>query len=288
MGEMYSGINEHQIVLMELWHVFDAICKKHSIPYLLFAGSALGAVRHNGIIPWDDDLDVVLMREDYEKFLQVAEVELDQDRFFLQPEFSEHYPMFFSKLRKNRTACMERYIPKDPEMHQGIYIDIFPCDNLSQSVIMQKLQFFISKIVIAKSLGQRGYLTNSKIKKLFILMCKPLPKRLLARFVQRRKDNHTAFVHTFFGGARNFEKNVYPREWFTQIVWLPFGDSVAPVSAHYHQMLTKLYGDYMTPLPVEQRNCKVHADIIDAHKSYKCYLEQQKNQTVREFTRSIR
>lgn len=288
MSEVYSGVNEHQTVLMELWRVFDEICKKHHIHYMLFAGSALGAIRHKGIIPWDDDLDVVLMREDYEKFLRVAPFELDEGKYFLQPEFSEHFPMFFSKLRKNGTACMERYVPKDPMMHQGIYIDIFPCDNLSDSPIMQRLQFLISKAVIAKSLNQRGYLTDSKIKRLFILLSKPLPKLPLARYAQRKKDNCTGFVHTFFGGARDFEKNIYPRVWFEEIIWVPFGDFQAPVSKYYHKLLTKLYGDYMTPLSVEKRNCKVHADIVDAHRSYEFYLEAQKNQTVNEFTRSIR
>ena len=124
MKEIGSDIQAHQQVLMELWHTFDGICKKHDIPYFLFAGSALGAVRHQGIIPWDDDLDVVLMRDDYERFLRVADGELDQQQYFLQREFSEHFPMFFSKLRKNGTACMERYIPRDPQMHQGIYLDI--------------------------------------------------------------------------------------------------------------------------------------------------------------------
>ena len=288
MKEIGSDIQAHQQVLMELWHTFDGICKKHDIPYFLFAGSALGAVRHQGIIPWDDDLDVVLMRDDYERFLRVADGELDQQQYFLQREFSEHFPMFFSKLRKNGTACMERYIPRDPQMHQGIYLDIFPCDNLSDAPMIRKLQFFVSKMVIAKSLDQRGYLTDSIVKKIFILMCRVLPKQAMARFVQRRTDPDSAFVHTFFGGARSYEKNVFPREWFQERVWLPFGDSTAPVSKYYHEMLTKLYGDYMTPLPEEQRDCKVHADIVDTQNSYECYLEMQKNQNVQVFTRSIR
>ena len=69
---------------------------------------------------------------------------------------------------------------------------------------------------------------------------------------------------------------------------MPFGDSEAPISACSHEMLTKLYGDYMKPLPESQRNRKVHADIVDTENSYECYLEQQKNQVISEFTRSIR
>ena len=119
-------------MLMELWYVFDSNCARNHIKYQLYAGSALGAVRHHGIIPWDDDLDVVMLREDYNRFMGIAESELDKNQYFLQREFTEHWPMFFSKLRKNNTACIERYIPKDWETHMGIYIDIFPCDKLEK------------------------------------------------------------------------------------------------------------------------------------------------------------
>ena len=129
---MENTITDHQTVLMELWYVFDSNCARNHIKYQLYAGSALGAVRHHGIIPWDDDLDVVMLREDYNRFMGIAESELDKNQYFLQREFTEHWPMFFSKLRKNNTACIERYIPKDWETHMGIYIDIFPCDKLEK------------------------------------------------------------------------------------------------------------------------------------------------------------
>ena len=129
---MENTITDHQTVLMELWYVFDSNCARNHIKYQLYAGSALGAVRHHGIIPWDDDLDVVMLREDYNRFMDIAESELDKNQYFLQREFTEHWPMFFSKLRKNNTACIERYIPKDWETHMGIYIDIFPCDKLEK------------------------------------------------------------------------------------------------------------------------------------------------------------
>jgi lipopolysaccharide cholinephosphotransferase len=66
------NLKEQQAVLLELLHEFDRICKKHRIPYVMFCGSAIGAVRHNGIIPWDDDLDVSMLRNDYERFLKIA------------------------------------------------------------------------------------------------------------------------------------------------------------------------------------------------------------------------
>jgi lipopolysaccharide cholinephosphotransferase len=101
-------VREHQAALYELLCEFDRICRKHGIRYTLFAGTLLGAVRHGGFIPWDDDADVLMLREDYEKFLEVAPTETDPDQFFVQKEYSEHWPMFFSKLRLQGTACVKK------------------------------------------------------------------------------------------------------------------------------------------------------------------------------------
>lgn len=289
MSNSSENLHEkHQAVLYEILQEFDEVCRKHNISYMLFAGSALGAVRHGGFIPWDDDLDVVMLRPEYERFLAVAAQELDREKYYVQKEFLDHWPMFFSKLRKNNTACLERYIPRDPQMHQGVYLDIFPCDNLADGKFMRKLQFYCSKVVIAKSLDRRGYLTDSLKKKLFMAFCRLLPRKLFWRLAVRRDDNDSACVHTFFGGASKYDRNVYPRKWFTETVRVPFRDGQFPVSAHYDEMLTAIYGDYMTPPPESERGCKVHAELVDLENSYTNYREWQLNATFSEYTRSIR
>ena len=281
-------LKAQQEVLLELWTIFDEICRKYDIPYMLFAGTALGAIRHKGIIPWDDDLDVVMLRKDYDRFLEVASGEIDLDKYYLQKEFSDHWPMFFSKLRKNNTTFIERFVAKDPLIHQGVYIDIFPCDNLSDNKVIRKLQFISSKIIIAKSLEKRGYLTNSKLKKIFIFVCKFIPSGPFIKIVQLKGRENTKEVHTFFGAASDYYKNVYPREWFQQMEKCSFCGRKAPVSRYYDQMLTILYGDYMTPLPESKRGCKIHAEIVDLEKSYTEYVGIQKTMKFREYTRSIR
>lgn len=283
-----ATLQEHQLALYELLQAFDSVCKKHNIRYMLFAGTALGAVRHKGFIPWDDDLDVVMLRPEYERFLEVAQQELDGKKFFLQKEFSEHWPMFFSKLRLNGTTCLERFIPKDLEIHQGVYIDLFPCDNLSDSMVKRKLQFYLSKIVIAKSLNRRGYLTDSVLKKLFMAMCSWIPDKKLRSIVRNASDVNSQCVHTFFGASSRYEKAIYPRRWFEREVQLPFEAGEFPVSAQYDLLLTKLYGDYSTPLPPCERNSKVHAEFVDLKKPYTEYLEYQKTLKFSGYTRSIR
>lgn len=281
-------MNEHQRLLLEMLKDFDTVCRAHGVRYQLFSGTALGAVRHRGFIPWDDDLDIVMLRADYERFFDEAAAELDAEKYTAQREFSPHWPMQFSKLRRNGTTCLEKLHPKDENMHQGVYLDLFPCDALSDNALTQRLQFLASKIVIAKALYARGYETNSLAKKLFLQLCRLLPSEPFRRFVVRRGDDGSTMVHTFFGAGRAFQKNIYDRAWFTESVSLPFEDGAFPVSAHYDALLTKLYGDYLRIPDETERKCKEHTALLDLHRPYTDYLEQQKTMRFDEYTRSIR
>ena len=277
----------HLHALISLLLEFDRVCRHLDIPYMLFSGTMLGAVRHGGFIPWDDDVDVVMMRDDYERFLREAPAVLDEKVFFLQKEFSEHWPMFFSKLRLNNTTCLETYHPKDPLTHQGVYMDIFPCDRACRTELGRKIQFLASKVVIAKSLWRRGYVTKDKKKKLFMGICRLLP---MAPFwaIVRRGSAKSEYVHTFFGAASSYSKNVYPKEYFRETVKKTFEDGEFPISACAHELLTILYGDYMTLPPPEERRIKQHAVLIDLERSYEAYREYQKELEFEVLTRSIR
>ena len=286
--ETVKEITAHQKLLLEMLKDFDTVCRKHNIRYQLFAGTALGAVRHQGFIPWDDDIDVILLRSEYERFFRDAAADFAPDVYYVQQEHSAHWPMQFSKLRRNNTTCIEKYHPKDPQIHQGVYIDIFPCDNLSEKPAVQKLQFAASKVVIAKALYARGYETDSLAKKLFMQCCRLLPRRPLKCLCMRKNDMATQQVHTFFAAGKDYEKNIFPRSWLAESVNMPFEDGVFPVSEHYDEILTRLYGDYhQLPAP-EERKCKEHAAIIDLEHPYEMYLEAQKKMTFEVYTRSIR
>ena len=200
-----ESLDQHQQALLLLLKEFDRVCRRLEIPYTLFAGSMLGAVRHGGFIPWDDDLDIMMKREDYDRFLREAEGVLDKEKFFLQKEFSEHWPMFFSKLRLNNTTCLETYHPKDPMTHQGVYIDLFPCDRAYRSGWARRLQFAASKVVVAKSLTRRGYMTPSIKKKMFMGLCRLLPLSPFLRLAKGGSSN-SPWTHTFLAAASSYSK----------------------------------------------------------------------------------
>lgn len=282
-----DSIKEHQDVLFELLLEFDRVCTKFDIPYVLFAGSALGAVRHKGFIPWDDDLDVALLRTDYEKLMSVSDTDWGSD-YYLQREFSEHWPLYFSKLRKNNTTCLEKYHPKDSQIHQGIYIDIFPIDNASDNPFMRRIQFGASKVVLAKAFYKRGYETNSILKKAFMAVCRLLPMKPFHKLTVLSSEESSKFVHSFFGGTSSYKKGLYKRTFFTQRINMDFESASFPISAQYDDLLTIMYGDYMTIPDERQRQIKRHALLVDTKRDYSIYNGYRDNMEFEILTRSIR
>lgn len=287
MDLRFSRLQEHQQALLVLLKEFDRVCRELNIPYVLFAGTLLGSVRHEGFIPWDDDLDVLMFRDDYDRLLENADRVLDCQKFYLQKEFSEHWPMFFSKLRLNNTTCLEKYHPKDPKIHQGIYIDIFPCDNAAKTEVGRKFQFLCSKVVIAKALDRRGYETNSKKKKVFMALCRLLPGKLFHKLAIRGRQD-SDMVHSFFAAASGYDKNVYHRVLFSSTVCGQFADGSYPIPEAYDRLLTQLYGDWRTLPPEKDRACKQHAILVDLHNSYENYVHYRDGMEFDIHTRSIR
>lgn len=287
MAERQASLQQHQQKLYLLLEEFDRVCKELNIPYILFAGTMLGAVRHQGFIPWDDDLDVVMLRKDYERFLREADAVLDQKIFYLQKEFTEHWPMFFSKLRLNGTTCLEKYHAKDPHMHQGVYIDIFPCDDAASTEFGRRLQYLASKVVITKSVDRRGYDTNSTAKKIAMVVARVLPMKLF-RKLTCKGDPNSGKVHTFLGGGKAYRQNVYPRAYFEERTLGQFEGKNYPIAKDYDGLLTMLYGDYMELPPEEKRAIKQHAVLVDLENSWENYTHYLDDVKFDVYTRSIR
>lgn len=273
--------------MLRLLREFDRVCRILDLPYILYAGTLLGAVRHRGFIPWDDDLDVMMLRKDYARFLSEAPKLLDPTVFFLQGEFSDHWPMFFSKLRLQNTACLERYRPRDEAHHQGIYMDIFPCDNGLNGVFARKLQFFASKIVIAKALYCRGYETKNVGKRLLIQVCRCLPSKPFWRLATMGRED-SAWVNTFFSCGKAFCHNSFPRSWITHREMGVFEGMECPIPAHWDEMLRMLYGDYMTLPDEAQRAVKQHAVLVDLDRPWTDYTHFQDGMEFDVLTQSIR
>lgn len=195
----------------------DRICRKHGIRYFVTGGTAVGAYFWGKILPWDDDVDVGMMRPDYERFAKIAQEELG-DRFFLQtPDTEPHTPFFFTKVRMNGSRFSESTF-KDIKMHQGIYVDIFPFDKVPRQRWLGRLQYWLVQtlngLFIATEIWQWKHFGRCDIpqpRKRGWLPC--LLTRLIITLLPKRAIYNIMYrTQTMFNGKKLDEvKNIITR-----------------------------------------------------------------------------
>ena len=144
-------------VLYEILAEVVCICTKHDIPYFVIGGTAIGALYDKAILPWDDDIDIGMKRDDYERFLRVAPEELGDAYFLSWMGTDPHTPYHFAKVKKNNTLFVEDNFKTVP-MHQGIFVDIFPFDRIPDNRCLRRIQFeavnFLKCCLIGKEVWQ--------------------------------------------------------------------------------------------------------------------------------------
>lgn len=258
-------IRDVQKVQLELLNEFDRICKKHNIKYQLFAGTLLGAIRHDGFIPWDDDIDVCMLREEYEKLLEVWTNE-KTDKYFLQNYKTDKSSMFhFSKFIKNNTI-LRTQMYRDVEMNQGIFIDIFPMDNVKPNSITGKIHSFLYKnafLLISTMNKNRAYIARNAIVKYTRLslyyITKLMPKEKIHQIVDKIicifDNQETDYVACITNGDKEdiIKKFTVKRNTFFNLTEWNFEGMQFPIPRDYDYVLTKNYGDYMKLPPIEER-----------------------------------
>jgi len=141
-------LREAQLIMLEMLVEFDAVCAKHHLKYWLDSGTLLGAVRHEGFIPWDDDIDVSMPLEDYLKFTEIAQDELSSDIFFQTKKTDKTFPFDYIKLRSNKAKIVELHEKhKKVNYHQGLFVDIFPMITLPNRPFYKQFYTDIFKVI---------------------------------------------------------------------------------------------------------------------------------------------
>lgn len=252
---------EVQLLELEILKAFDAFANKHSIPYHLAYGTLLGAVRHKGFIPWDDDIDLLVPRPEYERLLDLLEREGLGKRFsVVSPRNrSESHPYPYAKLLLNDTVVHE---PKlDSEFSRSsIWIDIFPLDGLPNTKMSRAMTFFWA--LTLKNLLYTAIVSPkhvSGIRKLAVLLLGPLTRAIgigrwvawTERFATRCSYDEAALVGNLV--LTEGRKETIEKEIASKTITLEFEGTSFPAPKHYDEYLTQLYGAYMELPPVEQR-----------------------------------
>ena len=269
---------------LDMLSSFIRSCEQLGLRYYLMDGTLLGAVRHNGFIPWDDDIDVGMLREDYDIYIKHGQQHLPE-HLFLQSSFSEPDFLFsFAKIRDSRTTFIEKST-MNRNINHGVYIDIFPIDFYPESKKEQKeidIKRRINNIRIRREYTlppeNRMTLLQELIKATVgtILMLK-YPSATNAV-----KANDTLFKHCIksdycvnYCGAYVY-KSIVPADWFGDGVDGIFEGLSVKLPSQYQKYLESIYGDYMQLPPVEKRVSHHYTEVIDTDKPYTYYININK------------
>lgn len=257
-----------QLAELDILVDFDAFCRKHNLRYYVVGGTLIGAVRHKGFIPWDDDIDVSMPREDFDKMMKSLPKELS-DKYFLQNQKTEKGCYFYyAKLRKNGTYFGESKF-EHTALHKGIFIDIFPLDYIYDNSFLQKLTFktftCLGLLVCSKKKTSETLYNNSKIRTILffkflqaILPCKFLLwfRRMVGKCAHKlSKKNLRCSLNGFHG----YPMEIAPDKWWGEGVDIEFEGHSFRAPSEYHKLLTHMFGDYMELPPVNKRKAHVVA-----------------------------
>lgn len=261
---------------LEMWKVFDEICQRYHLTYYFLFGNLIGAVRHQGFVPWDDDIDVVMPRNDYDQFALIAQKELGYP-YYVETAYNheENHYMFMRIINENTTCIHPDGMEKN---HQGLRLDITPLDGIPNDKKLRKQQFFQHEFLMSISRVYQieyGKLKNrARILKLFshiFFMC--IPYRTLGRRLEKIRSRYSwdecEEVGDLIHGLR------FKKEDFSEIVYLDFEGYKIPAPSGYERILKEMYGNYMTLPPKNMRilsEAEVKGWILEPDISFREYL----------------
>ncbi len=262
-------------VLMDMYLSFAEVCEKYGLKYFVLGGTMLGAARHNGFIPWDDDLDVGMMREDYDLFLKIAPREFEAPLFFQTPYTDPEYFVSWAKIRNTTTTGISKVI-SHRNFNQGLYLDIFPMDYCNPDTAMEDSKKIYE---CAKRCGawmrEGSLLLNERQKQdaIDFHTDNPLVEwEMIQRIASNPQYKGSDYVCNSVFTGDDLKMRIRPAKCYQEVINHKFETIEVKMPVGFEELLTVQYGDYMQLPPIEKRGIR-HSDIIfDPDQSYLNYL----------------
>lgn len=271
-------MNKLQQTEFEMLKIFIEVCAQLNLTYYLVCGSALGATKYGGFIPWDDDMDVALLREEYEVFCNKAPSLLPDGIFLQTYETDKNYPNIFAKLRNSNTTYIEKSTA-NIAMNHGVYIDIFPLDGYPRNLKIQK-EFEKQKLLYKKKLSCAFIHSGIKAKVKYII-------KLLLGYGRNRKktlEEYTAMISQYSPENSDYICNhgnwqgkleYAPKEQYGKGIMMKFEGLDVRVPEQYDAYLTQKYGDWRADLPIEQQVGHHYYTVLDVDNPYTMYMKKK-------------
>jgi lipopolysaccharide cholinephosphotransferase len=263
-----------QLVELEVLIELDRVCRKYAINYVIFCGTQLGAIRHKGFIPWDDDIDVAMLREDYERFKSVSSELNPSICFFQDHETDPEYRWGFAKVRRTGTTYI-RLGQEHIKQKTGIFMDIFPLDDVPRSVIGQVFQDAYCYCLRKVLWSEVGKYQARGIKKLWFRLISHISPDTVYRWLKpyvRKSHNHTsnavrtllfpAFGKLYVDNPLR-QRYGFPKEWILERAEYLFEGRLFYGTKDYDAILKYIYKDYMTPPPENKRQQHAPVSYLD-------------------------
>ncbi len=270
-----TRIEQVQAANLKVIEAVDHICRSHGITYLLDAGTLIGAVRHQGFIPWDDDVDIAFLRGEYEKFIKVAKKELPKGMHLWFPSDFAQAEVFYDFTPKIIYENSRKRLPDEDTAYykeelNHICVDIFILDEISENPFARKLQILINKMIYGMAMAHRRKLDFSKyspLQKLQVALLVwiggSIDMGTLIRWERRaalRQTKGKSSLLYYSNYQPDYVHMIVPREGSEQVIEVPFEGITVMIPKGYDRVLTVVYGDYMA-LPPEEKRKPTHGEI---------------------------
>lgn len=283
MKKKYT-VKEIQNGILSIAKDIDIFCLENNIKYYLMGGSALGAMRHKGFIPWDDDLDIFMTVDNYKKFLKLFEEKVPKDKrfqkYFLQKENTKEWPLFLSRVCLTGTTMVSDEFKYNMRQHHTVFVDIMCLYSAPENNIARWFQYMAAQLLRVNALAMSNFPNDSLAKRVALQISKvvvnPVTRPLLLKYVHRYEGKNTAFVGHYFGRAR-FKRTSFSRSYLgNKPRYVSFEDTELSVFENVEEYLVARFGDKWMEMPSQETRDQypIHGNFVDLEKDYTEYMSQ--------------